>query len=465
MQNFYLKYLRLTSLSVLLSTAALSASAQVICPGSTAALDIGTYRGNLQWQESPDQINWTNISGATTAPFNVSPTGTTYYRAVITEGTCAPIYSSVSTVSLSDLVADAGPDRQYCPTGNPVTLGGSPSATGGGTPYTYSWSPAAGLSSTSSANPNATPSTQTDYILTVTDANGCSDSDTVTVTIGSGGPQGDSTVFSFTGGSQFFVVPPCVNQVQLRTWGAQGENALVGGATGGLGGYAFGVLAVTPGETLHVYVGGSAGYNGGGLGGINGNDQNSSSPIGTRGGSGGGASDVRRNGTALANRVIVAAGGGGAGHNGVWQGCQVAGPGGNGGNGGGSTGSAGTAGVGTPCNCGGGGGGGGTGATQSAGGVTGSYAGSTACLRSSWGPGSDGTLGQGGNGSQTSYHNGSGGSGGGGGGYYGGGSGAVGSDTTPGGGGGGGSSYTGGVTNGVTNPGVRTGNGRVVILF
>lgn len=264
---------------------------------------------------------------------------------------------------------------------------------------------------------------------------------------------------------QTFTVPTCVTTVTITVYGAQGENALVGGATGGLGGSATGELTVTPSQVLNIFVGGRTGYNGGGQGGINGNDQNSSSPIGTKGGWGGGASDVRANGTSVNDRVIVGGGGGGAGHNGVWQGCQVAGPGGNGGAGGGTTGSPGTDGVGTPCSCGGGGGGGGTGGTQLTGGVHGSYAGSTACLRSTWGAGADGTLAQGGAGSQTSYYNGSGGSGGGGGGYYGGGSGGQGSDTTPGGGGGGGSSYTGGVTNASTASGVRAGDGMVTIAY
>ncbi len=60
-------------------------------------------------------------------------------------------------------------------------------------------------------------------------------------------------------------------------------------------------MPVTPGQILNVYVGGQAGYNGGGLGhaAINRN--------------GGGASDVRVSPYALANRVIVAGAGGGGG--------------------------------------------------------------------------------------------------------------------------------------------------------
>ena len=270
------------------------------------------------------------------------------------------------------------------------------------------------------------------------------------------------TVFSYTGAVQTYVVPPGVTSLQIEAYGAQGENALVGGATGGLGGFVGGFLTVTPGETLAVYVGGQNGFNGGGIGGINGNDDFPNPPIGTFGGNGGGASDIRQNGTSLLDRVIVAGGGGGAAHNGVWPGCQVSGPGGNGGAGGSLIGGSGTNGIGNPCNCGGGGGAGGTGGTQVSGGPAGAYAGSTSCLRASWTIGSPGTFGIGGSGAVT-YHNGSGGSGGGGGGYYGGGAGGNGSDTTPGGGGGGGSSYIGLLSNSSELAGIRSGNGQITI--
>ena len=69
------------------------------------------------------------------------------------------------------LSADAGPDQTVCPESS-VILGGSPSATGGLPPYTYSWSPSAGLSSTSVSNPSATPADATSYTLTVTDDTG-----------------------------------------------------------------------------------------------------------------------------------------------------------------------------------------------------------------------------------------------------------------------------------------------------
>jgi hypothetical protein len=271
-----------------------------------------------------------------------------------------------------------------------------------------------------------------------------------------------TTVFNFTGAEQTIVVPPCAVAATITAVGAQGGNAIVGGV-GGLGGVAQGDLAVTPGTVLHVFVGGQNGYNGGGPGGQTGNTTGGGLPAGLAA-SGGGASDVRVNGTLLTDRVIVAGGGGGAGDNGDWPTCQTAGPAGDGGAGGALAGLSGTAGVGTPCNCQGGGGAGGQGGTQVAGGGHGGYAGNTACLRSDWMAGIDGSLGQGGSGS-LAFHNGTGGGGGGGGGYFGGGAGGNGSDTTPGGGGGGGSSFVGALTNASTSAALRSGNGNVTILF
>ncbi len=222
--------------------------------------------------------------------------------------------------------------------------------------------------------------------------------------------------FDYTGGAQSFVVPTGVTSVVVTAYGAQGG---AGYSTGGLGGSVTATIAVTPGETLGIYVGGqgsspNGGFNGGGTGGSN-------------VGGGGGASDVRQGGSAAANRVIVAGGGGGGG-----------GTAGDGGGGGGATGATGSV---------TGGAGGGTGGTPSAGGSGG--AGSSG--------GSAGSIGQGGAG-ESGY------GGGGGGGYYGGGgggslnSGAVG-------GGGGGSSFTGSAANVASVQGVHRGNGQVVITW
>lgn len=238
-----------------------------------------------------------------------------------------------------------------------------------------------------------------------------------------------SVTFNFTGAVQTWTVPPCVTSINVTLAGAEG-----GGTVGGNGAIVTGTLAVTPGQVLNIYVGGSgncpqAGWNGGGGG------QNANTTA-NRSCGGGGATDIRIGGTALSNRVIVAAGGGGMG-----GGTQDAA----GGVGGCATGATGVNSF----------GGGGTGGTQTSGGFGGTP----------WGSGlqgSNGSLGQGATGAIDNCYNNSPG-GGGGGGFYGGGSGGAdcfSSAPYGGGAGGGGSSLTpagGGCTQGTNNgPGYCT---------
>jgi hypothetical protein len=229
-----------------------------------------------------------------------------------------------------------------------------------------------------------------------------------------------TSTFNYTGSMQTFTVPSGITSITIEAWGAAGGTY---SNSGGLGGYSTGILSVTPGQTLYVFVGQSpansaGGFNGGGAG---------FSDSYSRGG--GGASDIRVGSTALGNRVIVAAGGGGATN----QAIEIGGFGGgfSGGDGVGAEGYAGD----HYC---------GHGATQSTGGAGSTY----------YGYSTPGSLGQGGNALMAANNLG----GGGGGGYYGGGAGDHG-------GGGGGSSYIGGVTASSTSSGVRYGDGQVKITY
>lgn len=486
---------RLTLLTALLGFLALGAQAQTpVCAEDTVDLQLGAHTGAIQWQSSPDGMNWSIVGGATNPSLKVFPGTTTWYRAEIIDGSCNAIYSDTAqvfhvvaaTISASGplalcpggsviLTANTGTnylwsngsqtqnitvtspgsytvtvtDANGCSSASPtamvtvapqmtvdagvdtttpcqaVMIGGSPTAMGGTPPYTYSWTPTAGLSNPNVANPDANPNQNTLYTVTVTDSNGCSASDSVQVNV-SGAGTGTQT-FTYTGAPQMFVVP-CTDSVSIQVWGAQGGSATNNNCTiGGLGGYAFGDLAVNVGDTIWIYVGGAGmpgdvgGWNGGG----------SSCAQTTTCSRGGGASDVRVGGQALTNRVIVGGGGGGA----EWSGCV-----GTGGDGGGLSGGTGTT-------TSGGGQYNGTGGSQVAGG--------TALGGASGYIGTNGALGVGGNGgSHPSGHAGSGG-----GGYYGGGGGGADGH------GGGGSSYIGGVANGGTTAGQRNGNGEVIITW
>jgi len=200
--------------------------------------------------------------------------------------------------------------------------------------------------------------------------------------------------FDYTGTTQTWIVPAGVTSVYVEAVGANG--GLGSGASRG-GARVQGTLAVTPGETLAINVGGGgAGGASGAAGGWNGGGNGQ----GTYGGGGGGATDLRQSGSAVVNRVIVAGGGGGGGLYG----------------------------------------GGGNAAYPA--GVAGALCSSTwtACVNNSAG-GTQSTGGANGTGANTAGTN----AGGGGGGYFGGGAGATNA------GGGGGSSYTASAVTAVTH--------------
>jgi hypothetical protein len=233
--------------------------------------------------------------------------------------------------------------------------------------------------------------------------------------------------FNCTENTQSFMVPNGVISIHIQAWGAEGGTSpLTPPVLGGLGGFAEGDLAVTPGQTLDIFVGCQGCTWGtdpmGGCGGFNGGGNAGADSDGF--GGGGGASDVRVGGINLTDRVIVAAGGGGV--------CDDAAA--TGGDGGGLVGGNGGNFLGQQ----------GLGGTQNSGGAV--DAGCAGCLAGEFGLGGSG-MPVAGSGS---------GGGGGGGGWYGGGNGC---------GGGGGSSYIGGVDNGTTTSGVREGNGMVVLTW
>ncbi len=110
------------------------------------------------------------------APSTSTPT---VYHVILTP---YPGYGCTDTLTTSvvssSLTVNAGADTSVCNSAN-VPL--QASAAGNGAPYTYSWLPTTGLSCSTCTNPTANPASTTNYVLTVSDANGCMKSDTVKV--------------------------------------------------------------------------------------------------------------------------------------------------------------------------------------------------------------------------------------------------------------------------------------------
>jgi gliding motility-associated-like protein len=127
--------------------------------------------------------------------------------------------SNTDTIQLNlvpNPTADAGPDTTIC-SGASVQLNAS-----GGTSYV--WSPAGGLSSPFVSNPMAFPVTSTEFTVTVTDNNGCSDTDTLEVNVFSLQIEGDTTICQ--GDTVEFVLPQGTSFVWDPTIGVGGTSTV-----------------------------------------------------------------------------------------------------------------------------------------------------------------------------------------------------------------------------------------------
>lgn len=137
-----------------------------ICAGGSVQLQAS---GALQYFWSPA----TGLSANNIANPIATPTQTTeYIVAGLTSSGCVSLDTILVTVNPRPQ-ANGGADQIVC-NGAPAQL----QASGG---VSYSWSPATGLSATNIANPTANPAQTTDYIVTVTNASGCTSTDTVRV--------------------------------------------------------------------------------------------------------------------------------------------------------------------------------------------------------------------------------------------------------------------------------------------
>jgi hypothetical protein len=136
-------------------------AAATACPGASTVIGAASVVGiTYKWDPT------TALSNPTVANPTAKPTKTATYTVTATNAGGCSSTSSV-TITVNDVIAAMPTDYKSC--GEDVKIG--PASVPG---YTYAWTPATGLSSTTVAQPTAAPSNLS-YTLVVTNpANGCS---------------------------------------------------------------------------------------------------------------------------------------------------------------------------------------------------------------------------------------------------------------------------------------------------
>ncbi|MCX6295087.1 MAG: gliding motility-associated C-terminal domain-containing protein, partial [Bacteroidetes bacterium] len=190
-------------------------SATSICNGSSTTLG-ASGGGTYLWSPSG------SLSSSTISTPVATPVATTNYTVTVTSGSGCTATSSVVVTVNPVPSATASADVVICNGASTILSSG-----GGGT---YLWSPAAGLSSTTSATPTASPSSTTFYTVTV--SNGfCSDTAGVLVTVNNilsmatattvdatcGNTDGSITAGAVTGGASPFTYSLNGGPIQAST--------------------------------------------------------------------------------------------------------------------------------------------------------------------------------------------------------------------------------------------------------
>ena len=140
-----------------------------ICKGSSSNL---TATGALTYSWSPS----VGLNSTTSSAVSANPIVNTTYTITGTDGNGC-ISTGTILVKVNSLpIVNAGPDLTLC-------SGSSKSIVATGA-IAYNWSPSTGLNTTSSNIVIASPTTNTTYIVTGSDVNGCKNVDTINVTVG-----------------------------------------------------------------------------------------------------------------------------------------------------------------------------------------------------------------------------------------------------------------------------------------
>ena len=148
-------------------------------PVSCNGASNGSAIANVGGGTSPYTYNWSPSGQSTSAATRLTAGN---YSVMVNDVNGCMQSSTITITQPAVLVANAGANSTIC-SGSSVTIGGSPTASGGTTPYTYSWNPPGGLNSTTIANPTSTYTSSLTYSVTITDGKGCMTSSFMFLTV------------------------------------------------------------------------------------------------------------------------------------------------------------------------------------------------------------------------------------------------------------------------------------------
>ncbi len=153
---------------------------RILCAGHSTTIGGGPTGTEVT---SPFTVDWK--VGATTISTlpnpSVSPTSTTSYILTITNSNGCNTKDTVVVKVDPALNINAGRDTILSIGYTSLTLGGSPTVSGGTSPYAYSWLPYDHLSSGTAANPTTSYQFTNSYSLSVVDSVGCTALDDIII--------------------------------------------------------------------------------------------------------------------------------------------------------------------------------------------------------------------------------------------------------------------------------------------
>ncbi|RYY09101.1 MAG: gliding motility-associated C-terminal domain-containing protein, partial [Cytophagaceae bacterium] len=157
----------------------------VICSGASAQLGTTAVAGNTYSWSPATGLSSATVANPTVTLTNTAAAATTQTYTLTTTNASGCTATAIVVVTVNPAVVAATGATVVTITDAPVAIGAAPVAG-----FTYSWSPATGLSSSTVANPTVTlpnytgmPITRTYTLTTTNSATGCSGTASVAVTV------------------------------------------------------------------------------------------------------------------------------------------------------------------------------------------------------------------------------------------------------------------------------------------